>query len=150
MGSSVAFGKTKLFVKEPSSLVRLEEAREAAIPRLVAKIQARYRGVLARRRVLKIRAVYKIISYWHASHLRGYLNTLCKTFEGVASWPDLGRSKEFPPAPPGLNNFVVSCKRIHLTWRAHKILARYSKEEQEDLKKKALASDLLGGRRAYW
>jgi len=150
MTAEVAFGKTKIFIKEPQSLVRLEEEREAALPRIVSKIQARYRGVLGRRRVRKIRAIYKIIAYWHASHLRGYLNTLCKTFEKAGELPDFGKSLPFPPAPPGLNNFAVTCKRIQMAWRARKIVDRYSKEEQEDLKKKILASDLLGGRRPYW
>ena len=35
----VAFGRTKLFVKEPRTLGILEEAREAAVPKLVTLIQ---------------------------------------------------------------------------------------------------------------
>lgn len=63
LDEEVAFGKTKLFIKDPKTLVRLEEEREAMIPKLVAKIQAYYRGVLARRRVRKIRAVYRIVAF---------------------------------------------------------------------------------------
>jgi myosin heavy subunit len=39
MDSEVAFGKTKIFIKEPQTLVALETAREEMIPRLVARIQ---------------------------------------------------------------------------------------------------------------
>eukprot|EP00911_Craspedida_sp_UC1_P000557 UC1_evm1s428 len=50
MGDQVAFGKTKLFIKEPKTLVDLEDARERMLPVLATKIQAYWRGVLARRR----------------------------------------------------------------------------------------------------
>lgn len=146
----IAYGKTKLFIKEPSTLVHLEKSREDAIPRLVARIQARYRGVLCRRRVRKIRAVYRIIAYWHAAHVRSYLRSLCATFEGVAERPDLGKALAFPAPPSGLNTFAVSCKRIYAVWRARKILARYSPEQKVELQQKMLAADLLGGRRPYW
>ena len=35
----VAFGNTKIFIKEPKTLFSLEVKREAAIPGIVAKIQ---------------------------------------------------------------------------------------------------------------
>ena len=37
----IAFGKTKIFIKEPRTLVALEVARENMIPKLVARIQVR-------------------------------------------------------------------------------------------------------------
>ena len=39
MDSEVAFGKTKISIKEPRTLDALETAREEMIPRLVARIQ---------------------------------------------------------------------------------------------------------------
>jgi len=77
----VAFGATKLFVKSPKTLFALETARAEAIPGLVAKIQARYRGLLGRRRVRKIRAVYTIIAFWHKSHTRRYMASLHSVFK---------------------------------------------------------------------
>jgi myosin-1 len=40
LGADVAFGRTKLFVKEPRTLYALEAAREARLHFVVAKIQA--------------------------------------------------------------------------------------------------------------
>jgi len=40
LADQVAFGKTKLFIKEPMTLVQLEDAREKMIPVLATKIQA--------------------------------------------------------------------------------------------------------------
>jgi hypothetical protein len=41
-------------------------------------------------------------------------------------------------------------QRIWQTWRATKILKRYSAEQKEDLKKKMIALDFVHGRRAHW
>eukprot|EP00049_Salpingoeca_infusionum_P014803 m.281080 g.281080 ORF g.281080 m.281080 type:complete len:1009 (+) comp15751_c6_seq3:330-3356(+) len=148
--SEVAFGNTKLFIKEPRTLVALEEKRDARIPELVAVIQARWRGVLDRRRVRKIRAIYKIIAFWHASHTRSYINALQNTFKNIKDMPDLGAGVAWPDPPAGLSSFDAQVKQIHMTWRARTIVNKYTPQQQEELKKKAFASDLLQGRRTFW
>ena len=54
------FGKTKVFIQSPETIFKLEAMREAKIPEVAICIQKTYRGVLARRVVVKMRAALKI------------------------------------------------------------------------------------------
>ena len=60
MIGDATFGKTKVFIRSPETIFKLEEMREAKIPEVAICIQKTYRGVLARRRVAKMRAALKI------------------------------------------------------------------------------------------
>jgi myosin heavy subunit len=40
--SQVAFGATKIFIKEPKTLFELEQLREKRIPQILAKVQVHY------------------------------------------------------------------------------------------------------------
>lgn len=146
----VALGKTKVFIKEPSTLFRLEEEREKEIPRLVSKIQSHYRGVLARRRVRLLRSIYKIVRFYHMAKTFRFVHNLKKTFDGVAESPDLGKNLAWPEATASTARFLDLAKRVHSQWRAKKILDRYTDEQKEQLHKKGMAASLLQGRRQHW
>ena len=51
---------TQVFIQSPETIFSLEGRREAKIPEVVTFIQKIYRGILARRRVAKMRAALKI------------------------------------------------------------------------------------------
>jgi hypothetical protein len=46
--------------------------------------------------------------------------------------------------------FLLSFSKIHSRWRAYTVLSRFTPEQREQLKQKALAQQMLKGRRAYW
>ncbi|EGD77448.1 myosin IB [Salpingoeca rosetta] len=146
----VAFGNTQLFIKNPSTLQQLEDIRDAKIPLVVARIQAAWRGLLARRHYVKLRAVYRIMSFWYRCRARRYLADVLKRFENVKDSPDLGKGVEWPSTPTGLGQVGTLLRKVHLCWRAKRILARFTPEQTEELKQKIHAQDLIKGRRRFW
>jgi myosin-1 len=65
-------GKTKVFLKDPKTLFSLEDARQAALPALVARLQAQWRGVKPRDHFIKNRAaiyVQRHLRAWQAREL---------------------------------------------------------------------------------
>ncbi|KNC47564.1 myosin-Ia [Thecamonas trahens ATCC 50062] len=64
--SQYQMGKTKVFVKDPASVFALEDARTAALPRLVTLIQAWWRGVATRAALAAAAAATTIATAWRA------------------------------------------------------------------------------------
>lgn len=147
----VAFGTTKLFVKEPNSLYFLEEKREEAIPLLVAKIQAFWRGVLARRYVKRLRAAIKIKRAWRGAGARKLMVKLEAACAGVGESSDFGKSIVWPAALGKLGSLVMLLQLVHRRWRAKKVLAMYDDAATKDMLQKVKAYDLIGGKgREHW
>lgn len=86
-----------------------------------------YKGVLQRRRFRKLRAVYRIIAFYHrcktAKFLRALLQTcqvgvlphgrLANHSQGVQNMPDLGKSIKWPSAPSlGLDEFIGYVQKV--------------------------------------
>jgi len=150
LDTEVAFGATKLFVKEPNTLYFLEEKREAAIPFLVAKIQAFWRGVLARRYVKRLRAAIKIKRCWRGHHARKLMVKLEAACAGVGDSADFGKSIVWPQAMGKVGKVVMLMQLVHRRWRAQKVLAQYDADQTKDMLTKVKAYELLGGKRAHW
>ena len=129
----------------------LEQQREATIPKLVTRVQAHFRGWRQRKVFRKMLAVHRIVSFWRRSKVRACLSKLNAAFAGVATRPDLGKNQAWPAIVPGTQQFILHCKKIHLCWRARTILARYKNPQvKEELVRKALALDMLQGRRKFF
>merc|ERR1712232_574949 len=83
-----------------NTLYFIEEKREEAIPILVAKIQAYYRGMIARRYVRKLRAAYKIALYWKHRKYTAVMSRVLAVFEGVGQDPSRGKGLMWPQETP--------------------------------------------------
>jgi len=149
LDKEVAFGKTKLFIKEPNTLYFIEEKREATIPLLVAKIQACFRGMVGRRYAKRVKAGWKIARYWKTGRSVRYFQTVLAAFQDCADRPDFGRGIEWP-ASSGTDAWLLLAKRVYLKWWARKVLSKYDEATTADLRKKALALQLLAGRKTDW
>jgi myosin-1 len=149
LNKAVAFGKTKLFVKEPSTLYLIEQKREEAIPLLVTKIQAEWRGFLARRFVKKLRAYTKICRWWRKVKSKAYFTKVLNTFKDVAGRPDLGKRLPWPTAMPGAGPFEKLSRRIHTQWWTAKVLERLASKKKE-IELKMPAFDIMRNRRSNW
>lgn len=145
----VAFGNTKLFIKEPSTLYFIEEKREEAIPLLVAKIQAYYRGMVARRYVKKVRAYVRICKFWRNIVNRRYFNKVLQTFQDVASQPAMGKSTPWPTATKREQPFETLAKRIHVRWWTGAVLKKMEARKEEMILKMP-CYDLFNGKKAHW
>lgn len=147
--AEVAFGNSKLFVKEPSTLYFLEERREETIPLLVAKIQAYYRGMMARRYVKRLRAAVRIKRFWKQKKAARFVGRVRAACAEVASAPDFGKSTDWPEPGP-FRSYLELCQRLHRCYWARKVVEKYDDAQTKELKKKLIAYDLLAGRRTHW
>ncbi|TPX37698.1 hypothetical protein SmJEL517_g00731 [Synchytrium microbalum] len=66
-------GKTKIFVKSPTTIFKLEELRDAAVEKLVVKIQRTYRAYVMRRWFLELRALTRELVYGNKERRRASL-----------------------------------------------------------------------------
>ncbi|XP_043939588.1 unconventional myosin-Ib-like [Protopterus annectens] len=64
-----AFGRTKVFIRTPQSLLLLEERRKQRLSELVTIIQSMFRCWKCRREFLKMRESQIVISAWYKRHL---------------------------------------------------------------------------------
>eukprot|EP00042_Codosiga_hollandica_P051257 m.626623 g.626623 ORF g.626623 m.626623 type:complete len:998 (+) comp58245_c0_seq2:614-3607(+) len=151
MKPGVAFGTTKLFVKEPKTLFEFEQLREARIPAIVSKIQAHWKGILQRRIFRRMLAVHRIIRFYRKWKLRAALVHLVRKFEGVKSLPDFGKSitwSDLNP-PQTLKQFFDYARKIFVVWQARSVLKKYA-AKAEEIKVKGIAYDFCKGRRPDW
>ena len=144
------YGKTKVFIQSPETIFRLEGIREQKIPGVVILLQKNLRGVLARRRVAKIKAALKIGLYYRHYVLRTYVNTLYQQFRNVKRMPDLGMSIPWPEPPRILKHVSPMLYKAYIRWRAFKILSKYPRNLWPEMHLKITALEALKGKREHW
>lgn len=146
----IAYGRTKIFIRTPKTLVELEERRAMLIPQLVILLQKMWRGGIARLRYKRTLATYKIMNRYRLYKMRCYLLEMSIKFRGVHKTPDLGKSIIWLPPPPGLEELVQQMKLMHMKWRAAKVVRKIPKTEWPAVQLRCAAYDVLHGKRARW
>jgi myosin-1 len=116
---------------------------------LVAKIQAAYRGLLARRFVKKLRAYTKICRWYRKIKSTSYFSKLESAFKGVADRPDFGKGVVWPKPIPGAGPFDELAHRIHTRWWVSSVLKKYEPLRAE-IELKLPAYNIMKGRRSEW
>uniref|UniRef100_F1KRC2 Myosin-Ig n=1 Tax=Ascaris suum TaxID=6253 RepID=F1KRC2_ASCSU len=143
-------GKTKLFVRSPQTVFRLEELRAERIPLVVIFLQKMWRAKLARTRYRRMKAVYLIMNRFRRYKLRSYIVELVNCFQGVRESPDLGKSLVWPTPPAVLHAFVEKLKKMHELWRAKVIISRMPGYLIPSIPQKLAAYEAFNGKRAEW
>lgn len=146
----IAYGKTKIFIKTPNTLVTLEETRAQMIPQLVILLQKMWRGGIARLRFRRTIAIYKIMKRYRLYRMRCYLLEMSMKFRDVHKRADFGKGIAWLPPPPGLENLVEHMKMFHMKWRAGKIVRRVPQNEWPALQLRCAAYEALHGKRSNW
>ncbi|KAJ3091814.1 Unconventional myosin-Ie [Quaeritorhiza haematococci] len=85
------FGKTKIFVKDPDTVFKLESHRDAAIENLVIQIQRSWRAFMTRKWYLELRALSRDLMYGKKERRRNSIN---RKYWGQYI-PGLGRDEAF-------------------------------------------------------
>jgi len=150
LANDATLGKTKVFIRSPETIFQLEEIRESVIPRVVTTLQKMVRGVLARRRVAKLRAALKIGLYYRHYVLRTYVEQLHRAFRHVKRSPDLGKSVAWPEPPKTLAHVSPMLKKAYLRWRSFRVLSKYPKHSWPEMRLKITALEILKGKRSQW
>ena len=65
-------GKTKIFIRNPTTLFYFEEKREAELPRIVSRMQAAWRGYIARSKWAMRKAVLRIQNFYRVYRVTRY------------------------------------------------------------------------------
>lgn len=150
LNDDIAYGKTKVFIKTPKTLVDLEARRAELIPQLVILLQKMWRGGLARMRYKRTIATYKIMNRYKLYKMRCYLLEMSMKFQGVSRRPDLGKNIVWTTPPAVLEELVGHMKLIHMKWRAGKIVRRIPKTEWPAVELRCAAYEALHGKRNNW
>ena len=99
---------------------------------------------------MQLRAIYRIISFWHRARAQRYMADVQAAFQNVKELPDLGKHVQWPATPSGMGALGAVLRKVHAIWWAKQVLARYDEKQTEELKKKIKAQELLHGRRRFW
>ncbi|XP_077557272.1 unconventional myosin-Id-like [Haemaphysalis longicornis] len=146
----VKYGHTKIFIRSPQTLSRLENERLAIIPRIVIFLQKMWRGAIARMRYRKTRAAIAILAHYRKYCARKYISDLKTAFRNVHQTKDYGKSIAWPPPPICVREAVPSLKAIFSRWRGSMMLRKVPREEWPQLHLKVTAAEVLAGRRRDW
>ncbi|XP_062423614.1 unconventional myosin-Ig [Rhea pennata] len=146
----VAYGRTKVFVRTPRTLVCLERARAQLIPIIVLLLQKAWRGALARRRCRRLRAAAAIVGFYKRHKVKAYLRELARRFQGVRAAADYGGSVAWPAPPAVLARFQDHCQRLFRRWRARQIVKNIPPSDAAQIRAKVAAMGALQGLRKDW
>jgi len=142
-------GKTKVFIRNPTTLFKLEELREQEMPRIVTLMQAAWRGYCARSKWAQRKAAIKIQLYYRKYRFRKYFVLLNRAFQNVANDPKYGKFVQWPPNPSILENSVVLLKKVHACWRAKMMITALTPEAQAHMRQKVLSYDTFKGKKPW-
>ncbi|XP_065896691.1 unconventional myosin-Id-like [Dysidea avara] len=147
----VAFGNTKVFIRNPQTLAELENTRATCLPDIVLIIQRWTRGMMARIRCRKMRAMIYIMQRYRRFKKRFFLSQIIDRFSGVRQMADLGKSLEWPTtSSPVLADFVSLLQLLHGRWRSHIVLSRLPRESWPQMQLKCAAYEAFNQRRPNW
>ncbi|XP_033097295.1 unconventional myosin-Id-like isoform X2 [Anneissia japonica] len=149
-GDDVKYGRTKLFIRTPKTIVVLEEQRRKLLPSIVLLLQKVWRGTAARLMARRMRAIYLIMNCYKRYKARQFMKKVIEIFRDVKHSRDLGRNRTWPEPPQVLHSFTSEMKKMHNRWVAKTILSRIPKEDWEQVRIKAAAMNALRGKRSDW
>uniref|UniRef100_A0A2R5LJZ3 Putative myosin class ii heavy chain n=1 Tax=Ornithodoros turicata TaxID=34597 RepID=A0A2R5LJZ3_9ACAR len=149
-GKDVKYGKTKIFIRSPQTLSRLENERLNIIPRIVIFLQKMWRGAIARMHYRKIKAGRKILAHYRKYRTRKYISDLRVCFRNVHQMEDYGKNIAWPPPPCVVKDAVPGLKVMFARWRGCMLLRKVPRTEWPQLRLKVTAADVLAGRRPHW
>uniref|UniRef100_A0A0R3RKD1 Myosin motor domain-containing protein n=1 Tax=Elaeophora elaphi TaxID=1147741 RepID=A0A0R3RKD1_9BILA len=143
-------GKTKLFIRSPRTVFKLEDLRQQKLPEIIVILQKHWRGALGRYRFKRIKQIYAIVYCYRKYKLRNYLMILLERFRDVEKRCDLGSGVEWPITPNGFESFSDKLKQMHAIWRANKIVDRMPSVLKKSLKEKVAAFRAIQNKRPEW
>ncbi|KAK1334719.1 hypothetical protein QTO34_004285 [Cnephaeus nilssonii] len=146
----VAFGRSKLFIRSPRTLVTLEQSRARLVPIIVLLLQKAWRGTLARWRCRRLRAVYTIMRCYRRHKVRAHLAELHRRFQAARQPPLFGRDLAWPPPPAVLQPFQDACRALFARWRARQLVKNIPPSDMAQIKAKVAAMGALQELRPDW
>ncbi|EGC34012.1 myosin IE [Dictyostelium purpureum] len=141
-------GKTKIFIRNPTTLFYFEEKRESEMPRIVTLIQKTWRGYKARSKWNQRKAAIKIQLFYRTYRYKKWFRELHRAFKDVSKDPQWGRYVFWPKHPSILDRAVELTHKIHNCWRAEKMVLSLG-AGQAHMRQKVLAYDIFHGKKKW-
>jgi len=142
-------GKTKVFIRNPTTLFYFEERREEEMPRIIVIMQASWRGFIHRAKWQERKAAITIQLFYRKYKFRKYFYDLRRVFANVKSDPNWGKNVQWPKYPHVLENGVQLLHKVHANWRAKMMITALTPAEQAHMRQKVLAYTIFKGRKPW-
>jgi len=143
-------GKTKVFIRNPTTLFYFEEKREEMMPRVVSMMQAAWKGFVCRSKWAERKAAIKIQMFYRKYRFRRYFKDLNRAFANVRNdAPNWGKYVQWPANPAVLNQGVFLLRKVWANWRARMMVLSLTPEEQAHMRQKVLAYDIFRGNKPW-
>ncbi|EFA77144.1 myosin IE [Heterostelium album PN500] len=141
-------GKTKIFIRNPTTLFYFEEKREEELPRIATLIQKTWRGYRARSRWNQRKAAIKIQLFYRNYRFRRWFRDLNRAMADVVNAFSYGKQIAWPKHPSTINRAVELLHKIHNTWRAEKMVMKLGAGAPA-MRQKVLALDIFRGNKPW-
>lgn len=142
-------GKTKVFIRNPTTLFYFEDQRAERMPHIVTMMQAAWRGYLCRAKWTQRKAAIRIQLFYRKYKFRSYFQALFRIFGNVKNDPLWGKHLEWPPEPYVLRNGIKLLHKVHANWRAKMMITSLSAQEQAFMRQKVLALTIFKGNKPW-
>jgi len=142
-------GHTKIFIKEPKTVFRLEEMRSKEMPWIVTNMQKTIRGYLARKRFNKSLALQRIAGFFRWARGQKHMITVVHTFTGKLNTKEKGLDIPWPAPPQVLIKAQDMLEAIQKRWWAQSVINSISPPSLGAVKQKCLAYDIFHDKK-YW
>ena len=142
-------GKTKVFIRSPKTLFRIEEERDKSFGKMARIIQRVYRGWRTRKWFVRYKAALRIQWKFKEYKSRKFFIMVGRTYQDIAKKPDYGKAIMPPTPPPALARFAGFLRKMHLNWRARQIITKLSADRQQFIRRKIFTSGIFYGKKPY-
>lgn len=146
----VKFGRTKLFIRSPKTLLELERRRNEMIPVIVTFLQKQVRGWICRQQYKKMLAAVTIMKCYNAYKKRKYMEELAQKFRHAKNSRDYGKSIVWPEPPLAMRKSEPGLRMLYNKWRASMLLRKFPRSEWAQLRLQVAAASALKQRRKFW
>uniref|UniRef100_A0A674C5Z5 Myosin IB n=1 Tax=Salmo trutta TaxID=8032 RepID=A0A674C5Z5_SALTR len=171
-----AYGRSKIFIRNPRTLFTLEERRRACLEDLATLIQKIYRGWKSRTHFLLLKKSQVVVAAWYRryavslllmqSFIRGWKVCPCphtsieympvslqmqKYFLGLKTTTMSPMDNTWPTQPYGfLEGAHTELRRIFHLWRCKKYRGQFTEEKKSVYEEKLEASEIFKDKKALY
>jgi myosin-1 len=129
--------------------LKFEEKREKEMPRMALLLQTAWRGYLCRTQWGRVKAAIKLQLFYRRYRFNKWFKNVFKTFANVHNDPQYGMTLEWPKPPKVLEQGAVLLKKVHLNWRARKLVLSLTDLQQAEMRSKVLAYTIFRGNKPW-
>jgi len=142
-------GKTKIFIRNPTTLFYFEEKREEYLPNVIVLMQAAVRGYIERSKWTARKAAITIQLAFRGYQFRYWFSTIQQAFSNIRNDGQFGKNTPFPQVPAALDKAVNMLALVLKNWRCRKMINQLTQEDQAHMRQKVMAYNIFHGKKPW-